>query len=134
MAGNELLSFGRAGERRRCVQCLVQDSCPLLVTGSGGESTFFRAAFALLTVKFTVSLFIIIPPRLVALNFWRVKLFSGRKTCISTAAPLCGTGLMAPGIVCALRGPGQAQALSPQLAASPLLLGAFIFFPQLEII
>lgn len=40
--------------------------CPLLVTGSGGESTFFfiffRVVFALLTVTFTFSLFIIISP------------------------------------------------------------------------
>lgn len=36
---------------------------------------------------------------------------------------------MAPGIVCALRGPGQAQALFPQLAASPLLVEVFIFSP-----
>lgn len=41
---------------------------PLLVTGSGGEATFFRAAFALLTVKFTFSLFIIIPPPPVLLH------------------------------------------------------------------
>lgn len=130
MVGKELLSSGRAGEGRRCVQRLVQDPLPLLVTGSGGESPFFRAAFALLTLKFTFSLFIIIPPPLVALNLWCVKSFSGRKTCISNAAPFCGTGLVAPGIFGALRGPGQAQALFPQLAASPLLLDVLIFSPS----
>lgn len=104
MVGKELLSSGTAGEGRRCVQRLVQDPRPLPVTGSGAESTFFRAAFALLTVKFTFSLFIIISPPLVALNLWCVKWFRGRKTCISNSAPFCGTRLVAPGIVGALRG------------------------------
>lgn len=58
-----------------------------------------------------------------------MKWFGGRKTSISNPEPFCGTGLMAPGIVCALRGPGQAQALFPQLAASPLLVEVFIFSP-----
>lgn len=36
---------------------------------------------------------------------------------------------MAPGVICALRGPGQAQALFPQLAGSLPLLDVFIFPP-----
>lgn len=42
---------------------LPEDPCPLPVTGSGKEPTFFRLAFALLTVKFAFSLFIPIPPQ-----------------------------------------------------------------------
>lgn len=64
----------------------------------------FQSCFCPFNCKiYILSVYYYSPP-LVALNLRCVKWFRGRKTCISNAAPFCGTRLVAPGIVGALRG------------------------------
>lgn len=64
MVGNELLSSGRAGEGRRC----VQDPCPLSGTAPGGESTFFQSCFCTSNCKIDILSVYHYPPSLVALK------------------------------------------------------------------
>lgn len=99
-----------------------------------GRIHIFQSCFCPFNCKiYILSVYYYFPPPLVALNLRCVKWFRGRKTCISNAALSVAQGWWHLGLLVLSVGPGQAQALFPQLCLSPVT-GDVYFFPQLEII
>lgn len=126
-------STPQLGKREQRVRCLAGGSLSAPGDRMGKSTQGFQTYFC--PSKRKICRLCLLPcprPSPVAVNFWCVKLWSGRKKkkfYIYNPGLFSSTRLTACKTVCALCGPGQARALFPQLDGSPIISGYVYFFP-----